>query len=217
MRHCDVGLQQRHRVAHARGTLERTARCATIDWMVGTDVVIENPGSVSSSVRQPPPGVDAPSKTSTESPARASVSAAASPFGPDPTTTASSGDLGELTVPAPCAASPASLGFTAESRRQLRRVRRPCGSACGETARPARRWRDAPVRRRTPPRRDRSSLGGQLLAHELRVVDQHVGVLTERQRGLVILAQSVGSGSEGARAVVGHVHDVPVPSLTRNP
>ena len=54
-----------------------------------------------------------------------------------------------------CVAS-VTLGCAAESRRQCRRVRRRCGSACGETTRPARRWRVARVRRRTPPRRDRS-------------------------------------------------------------
>src|SRR5262249_9775206 len=48
-----------------------------------------NPGSVSSSVRQPPPRVPAPPRTWTARPAPASVSAAASPFGPEPTTTAS--------------------------------------------------------------------------------------------------------------------------------
>jgi hypothetical protein len=47
------------------------------------------PGSVSSSVRHPPPIVGAPSITCTRSPAAASVTAAASPFGPLPTMTAS--------------------------------------------------------------------------------------------------------------------------------
>src|SRR5262249_56940184 len=49
------------------------------------------PGSVSSCVRQPPPGVGAPSITCTASPARASITAAASPFGPEPTTIPSVG------------------------------------------------------------------------------------------------------------------------------
>ena len=48
-----------------------------------------NPGRVSSLVRHPPPGVLAPSMTWTDRPARANVMAAASPLGPDPTTTAS--------------------------------------------------------------------------------------------------------------------------------
>src|SRR6266404_4285166 len=47
------------------------------------------PGSVSSSERVPPPMVAAPSMTSTDLPARASVMAAARPFGPDPITIAS--------------------------------------------------------------------------------------------------------------------------------
>src|SRR5581483_8629817 len=46
------------------------------------------PGSVSSSVRMPPPIVGSASWTRTSSPARARVIAAARPFGPDPTTTA---------------------------------------------------------------------------------------------------------------------------------
>ena len=48
-----------------------------------------NPGSVSSLVRVPPPGSSRPSSTTTDAPSRASATAAASPFGPEPTTTAS--------------------------------------------------------------------------------------------------------------------------------
>ena len=48
-----------------------------------------NPGRVSSSVRQPPPMAGSPSITWTARPAAASVTAAASPFGPLPTITAS--------------------------------------------------------------------------------------------------------------------------------
>src|SRR5215208_6802205 len=47
------------------------------------------PGSVSSQERVPPPTVSSASSTATERPARASCTAAASPFGPAPTTTAS--------------------------------------------------------------------------------------------------------------------------------
>lgn len=50
------------------------------------------PGRVSSSVRAPPPTVPRASKTATEKPRRASSTAAVSPFGPAPTTTASSID-----------------------------------------------------------------------------------------------------------------------------
>ena len=49
-----------------------------------------SPGTVSSSVRVPPPIVSRASSTVTESPRWASVTAAASPLGPEPTTTASS-------------------------------------------------------------------------------------------------------------------------------
>src|ERR687898_1490226 len=48
-----------------------------------------NPGSVSSADRQPPPMVAPASMTWTDRPARASVIAAASPFGPAPMITAS--------------------------------------------------------------------------------------------------------------------------------
>src|SRR5438093_10809360 len=48
-----------------------------------------NPGSVSSAERPPPPIVRSASKTITFLPARARTMAAARPFGPDPTTTAS--------------------------------------------------------------------------------------------------------------------------------
>jgi hypothetical protein len=44
---------------------------------------------VSSAVRVPPPISEAPSRTRTLRPARASVTAAASPLSPEPTTTAS--------------------------------------------------------------------------------------------------------------------------------
>ena len=47
------------------------------------------PGSVSSAERDPPPIVSAASSTRTERPARARAIAAARPFGPEPTTTAS--------------------------------------------------------------------------------------------------------------------------------
>src|SRR5207248_8642418 len=47
------------------------------------------PGKVSSAERAPPPIVAFASQTTTEHPARASVIAAARPFGPEPTTTAS--------------------------------------------------------------------------------------------------------------------------------
>src|SRR5947207_14477306 len=49
----------------------------------------KKPGRVSSAERAPPPIVAFASQTRTEHPARASVIAAARPFGPEPTTTAS--------------------------------------------------------------------------------------------------------------------------------
>src|SRR5580658_10335571 len=59
----------------------------------------QKPGSVSSSVRQPPPIVGAPSITCTRNPAAAIVTAAARPFGPLPTITASSS--GRIVAPLP--------------------------------------------------------------------------------------------------------------------
>ena len=62
---------------------------ATASGCAVAQVSCQNPGRVSSCVRQPPPIVAAPSTTSTRSPAALSVTAAARPFGPLPTTTAS--------------------------------------------------------------------------------------------------------------------------------
>ncbi len=47
-----------------------------------------SPGTMASIVRVPPPMVSAASRTVTDMPAEASVTAAASPLGPAPTTTA---------------------------------------------------------------------------------------------------------------------------------
>jgi len=61
-----------------------TARAWTVEQMSWT-----NPGSVSSADRHDPPTVAAPSRTSTDRPARASSMAAHSPLGPAPMTIAS--------------------------------------------------------------------------------------------------------------------------------
>src|ERR687885_2263798 len=67
------------------------------------------PGRVSSAERAPPPTVSSASSTITERPLRASSTAAAKPFGPEPTTTASYVPLAlSLTFPMlPCIALPA--------------------------------------------------------------------------------------------------------------
>src|SRR5206468_9114949 len=57
------------------------------------------PGSVMGAVRTPPPCVSPASSTSTERPARARRIAAASPFGPEPTTTASYARLMRRSLP----------------------------------------------------------------------------------------------------------------------
>ncbi len=69
----------------ARGTPGRRApsRCTV------APMSCRKPGSVTSSVRSPPPGRSAASSTTTFQPASASATAATSPFGPEPTTTAS--------------------------------------------------------------------------------------------------------------------------------
>ena len=63
------------------------------------------PGSVSSPLRIPPPIVALASYTTTDRPARARVIAAASPFGPDPTTIAS-GASARIPAPSDPAAEP---------------------------------------------------------------------------------------------------------------
>ncbi len=70
------------------GKLLRNGEPATRGW-TAAQTSCRKPGSVSSAVRFPPPIVSLPSITRTECPARAKVIAAASPFGPAPTTTAS--------------------------------------------------------------------------------------------------------------------------------
>jgi len=62
---------------------------ATPSGWIAEQTSCTNPGSVSSAERVPPPTESAASRTRTDSPARASAIAAASPFGPAPTTTAS--------------------------------------------------------------------------------------------------------------------------------
>ena len=60
-------------------------------------------------------------------------------------------------------------------------------------------------------RRFRGDLRGQQEA----VVDQHVGVVGQVERGLVVLAPAVRARAELGRAVVGEVGETACPSLTR--
>src|SRR5215207_1785008 len=72
----------------ARGnSLKQREACAS-GW-IAEQTSWTNPGSVSSAERTPPPTVSTASTTRTERPAWASVIAAASPLGPEPTMTAS--------------------------------------------------------------------------------------------------------------------------------
>ena len=73
----------------AAGSKRRKNGDASASGCAAEHTSCRKPGSVSSSVRQPPPGLAAPSITCTRSPAAASVTAAARPFGPLPTTMAS--------------------------------------------------------------------------------------------------------------------------------
>ena len=70
-------------VRASRGTATPTA----IGW-IAEQWSCSTPGTVSSALRVPPPIVSAASSTVTATPSRASATAQASPFGPEPTTIA---------------------------------------------------------------------------------------------------------------------------------
>jgi hypothetical protein len=82
----DRPLQQRP--CSASGSSRKTGEPGTKGWM-DEQTSWRKPGSVSSAERVPPPKVSSASRTRTRLPARARVTAATRPFGPDPTTTAS--------------------------------------------------------------------------------------------------------------------------------
>src|SRR5216683_1115086 len=101
------------------------------------------------------PGVSAPSMTSTTSPARAKVSAAASPFGPEPTTIASADLIAQVSRP------------RRPPRRRPVRQRtgwpagpgpRRCGPAGGGTGPPAAPRPGGPAPRRSRRRHGRRTL-----------------------------------------------------------
>jgi hypothetical protein len=71
-----------------RGSARKNGDPGTNGW-IDEQTSWTKPGSVSSAERTPPPMVSSASRTSIRRPARASVIAAAKPFGPEPTTTAS--------------------------------------------------------------------------------------------------------------------------------
>src|SRR5690606_21394143 len=75
------------RPCSSRGRERRKGDPAPSTWIV-EQTSWRRPGTVSSALRNPPPGVSAPSTTNTEPPWRAMVMEAASPFGPDPMPTA---------------------------------------------------------------------------------------------------------------------------------
>jgi hypothetical protein len=72
----------------SRGRVVKNGEAAASGW-TAEQTSCKKPGSVSSAERAPPPIVAFASQTKTEQPARASVIAAARPFGPEPTMTAS--------------------------------------------------------------------------------------------------------------------------------
>ena len=67
---------------------QKNGEPATTGW-IAEHTSCTKPGRVSEADRAPPPGVEAASSTRTDRPGRASVIAAASPFGHDPMTIAS--------------------------------------------------------------------------------------------------------------------------------
>ena len=69
--------------------IERNTGDSTPIGCTAAQMSCTKPGNVSSAERQPPPGASDASSTSTFTPARASNTAAVSPFGPLPTTIAS--------------------------------------------------------------------------------------------------------------------------------
>ena len=87
MREGQVGVDPIETVLSQRQRPEK-GEPAPRGWMA-EQTSWRKPGSVSSSLLNPPPMESAPSRTSTLRPARARVSAAARPLGPEPTTTAS--------------------------------------------------------------------------------------------------------------------------------
>ena len=205
------------KASRTSGNAWKNGEMVTIDWIV-EQTSWRNPGNVSSSVRHPPPGLDAPSKTSTESPARASVSAAAKPLGPDPTTTASSDDPLSSQFEHRAWLASDDAGIVAESSGD--RVEFVVGTALLVVEeRDPRHVRVTSQRHRVLGRGvTEVRLGLQLLAHQLRVVNEYVGALAQGQRGLVVLAQVVGARARG-RSDSGRAcrRRVEVPSLMRKP
>src|SRR5690606_3974903 len=89
----------------ARGSCRRYGEATANGW-IAEHTSWTTPGRVSSALRIPPPTVSDASSTVTDSPWPARVSAAARPFGPDPTTTAS----GTLVVMSPSSRASAHVG-----------------------------------------------------------------------------------------------------------
>ena len=109
----------------SRSRLRKNGERIPIGWQP-EQTSWRKPGSVSAAVRVPPPISSRPSRTRTDAPLRASSTAAASPFGPEPTTTASS-MLSTAVVPG---GAPGEVGELARSLpRGARAWRRRCASA----------------------------------------------------------------------------------------
>ena len=73
----------------ASGSVRKSGEATANGW-IAEQTSWTKPGRVSGAERAPPPIVSSASKTTTLQPACASTMAAARPFGPDPTTIASS-------------------------------------------------------------------------------------------------------------------------------
>src|SRR5256885_4367942 len=132
--------------------------------------------------------------------------AAARPFGPEPTTTASTGPSAKIEDSALRGGfdrdGAVALGrddridLVIGSRRVVVKQQEPLDAGrLGEA--------DRVLDGRMPEGSARRELG----LRQLRVMDQQVGVSRQRNRGRMVGAESVGSGTKGDRTVVGQVRD----------
>ena len=158
-----------------------------------------NPGRVSSCGAAPPAGRrPRPRITSTTRPARASVTAAARPLGPEPTTTASTARSASVTARGePLGRAPHHRHRDCRQNRARRasaESRRRCGRAGGGRARPG---GAGPA-----PERDRvvgggvpeDGLGGHLLGQRWASWISTIDAARQLERGRVVFAPALGPG-----------------------
>src|ERR1700726_1902458 len=183
----------RSRPRRANGSVWKKGEPAASGW-IAEKTSWRKPGSVSASVRDPPPMDAAPSTTRTDLPARASVMAAASPLGPAPTKTAPTG-------PPPCP-PPEGEGIIRELSGKV-----DDGALSGrlDLEGPAAMAGDDRIDLVVGPCRigmkEQESLGSRLLRQTDRVLDRGVpigGTFRELgPRDLTVVDQQVGGPREG--------------------